>query len=68
MLELAQTPETPAEQMALEIAKVWDVAGQDAASVLFNSKCREHSLVNWEVSALAHMVTCMVHGKRWKKQ
>lgn len=67
-LSIVQTIDNSAEKMAHEIAKVWDTAGKEEAAALFNTKSREHNLVTWEASALAHMVTCMIHDKPWKKE
>ena len=62
-----QPVSTPAEAMALEIATVWLTDGQHDAAALLNAKVREHGLVYWEASALANITTCMIHGRKWKK-
>jgi hypothetical protein len=67
MPELMQKVESPAEELALQVAREFCASGKDAAGALFNGICEKHGLTRGEAAAFSHVAVCMMHGKRWKK-
>lgn len=67
MPALQQTVESPAEELALQVAKCLCEEGQAAANALFKKLCEQHRLTRGEAAAFSHVAICMANGKAWKK-
>jgi len=67
MPELMQQVESPAEALALLVAREFFAFDKDAAGALFKKLCEKHNLTRGEAAAFSHVASCMIHGKRWKK-
>lgn len=65
--EILQTVESKAEKLAFEIFNEWFENGQPSASKMLKQKCDDLKMVYWEASAVAQIASCMIHGKKWKK-
>ena len=72
MLDIQQTIGTKAEELAFDIAVILDECRNDPnpfakAQTQLKIKAKEYNLVYGEVQAIAHIASCMLHGRRWKK-
>lgn len=67
MPALLQQVESPAEELALQVAQCMCQEGEAAAGELFKKLCAKHNLTRGEAAAFSHVAICMVHGKVWKK-
>lgn len=66
-MQVLQDVVTPAEKMAEQVAKCFTEVGQKEAAAMVKELAVSHNLTYGEASALTHVASCMIHGKRWKK-